>query len=62
MNAAWQEDLRFKQEIRGQGEEALAYLDRTGRKGIVLAGRPYHLDPEINHGIPEVITAAAWRC
>ena len=28
-----------------------------GRRGIVLAGRPYHVDPEINHGIPELITS-----
>jgi predicted nucleotide-binding protein (sugar kinase/HSP70/actin superfamily) len=31
-------------------------LRKTKQKGIVLAGRPYHLDPEINHGIPEMIT------
>ncbi len=54
--AAWQEDRNFKQEIRSKGEETMAYLARTGRKGIVLAGRPYHLDPEVHHGIPEVIT------
>ena len=30
-------------------------LEETGQKGIVLAGRPYHLDPEINHGIPEMV-------
>src|SRR5699024_1674227 len=33
------------------------YLEKTGRRGIVLAGRPYHIDPEINHGIPELITS-----
>ncbi|MDD4801385.1 MAG: acyl-CoA dehydratase activase-related protein [Syntrophomonas sp.] len=57
VNLAWEEDGRFKQEIRSQGEKVLAYLRETGKKGIVLAGRPYHLDPEINHGIPEIITS-----
>jgi len=54
---AWEEDRRFKADIRQKGEEVLAYLARTGRQGIVLAGRPYHLDPEINHGIPEIINS-----
>ena len=35
----------------------LAWLRETGRHGIVLAGRPYHIDPEINHGIPHIITS-----
>jgi predicted nucleotide-binding protein (sugar kinase/HSP70/actin superfamily) len=34
----------------------LKYLRETGKKGIVLSGRPYHIDPEINHGIPNIIT------
>ncbi|HEX3010679.1 MAG TPA: acyl-CoA dehydratase activase-related protein, partial [Syntrophomonadaceae bacterium] len=54
---AWQEDERFKEDIRQKGKEVLAYLDETGKQGIVLAGRPYHLDPEINHGIPEIINS-----
>ena len=40
-----------------KGEETLEYLRKTGKRGIVLAGRPYHVDPEINHGIPELITS-----
>ena len=39
------------------GEETLSILEATGKCGIVLAGRPYHLDPEINHGIPEMINS-----
>jgi len=54
---AWEEDRCFKADIRQKGEEVLAYLARTGKHGIVLAGRPYHLDPEINHGIPEIINS-----
>ena len=35
----------------------LAYMKQHHMKGIVLAGRPYHIDKEINHGIPELITS-----
>ena len=54
---AWAELLAVKEDIQKKGEETLKYLDETGRRGIVLAGRPYHVDPEINHGIPELITS-----
>ena len=57
VNKAWQEDQQFKDDIRQKGQEILAYLEETGQQGIVLAGRPYHLDPEINHGIPEIINS-----
>lgn len=53
---AWKEDERFKAVIRKKGEEVLEHLQNTGGKGIVLAGRTYHIDPEINHGIPNLIT------
>ncbi|MGX7243546.1 acyl-CoA dehydratase activase-related protein [Enterococcus quebecensis] len=46
----------FKEDIRNKGEETLVMLNQKGEKGIVLSGRPYHLDPEINHGIADVIT------
>ncbi len=52
---AYAEDRAFKNDIRRKGEETVKMLKETGRKGIVLAGRPYHTDPEINHGIPEMI-------
>ncbi len=45
------------EDMHKKGEEVLKYLEETSRKGIVLAGRPYHIDPEINHGIPELITS-----
>ncbi|MDO4618882.1 MAG: acyl-CoA dehydratase activase-related protein [Clostridia bacterium] len=47
----------FKSDIRRKGEETIAYLKENNKKGIVLAGRPYHIDREINHGIPEMITS-----
>lgn len=48
---------RFKEDIRKKGAETLQFLAESGQKGIVLAGRPYHLDPEIHHGIPQMITS-----
>ncbi|GKU29987.1 2-hydroxyacyl-CoA dehydratase [Clostridium folliculivorans] len=57
IDAAWEEREQYKRDIQAKGEEVLEYLQKTGKKGIVLAGRPYHIDPEINHGIPDVITS-----
>ncbi len=54
---AWEEQLAFRRDMEEKGEQVLAYLRTTGRRGIVLCGRPYHVDPEINHGIPELITS-----
>ncbi|MGL4981853.1 MAG: acyl-CoA dehydratase activase-related protein, partial [Treponemataceae bacterium] len=51
----WDEQQNFRKEMQDQGEEALEQMIRMGANGIVLAGRPYHIDPEINHGIPEMI-------
>ncbi|MGV8981364.1 acyl-CoA dehydratase activase-related protein [Clostridium sp.] len=53
---AWEETDKVKLDIQNKGEEVIEYIRRTGKKGIVLAGRPYHIDPEINHGIASVIT------
>ncbi|KZL92744.1 2-hydroxyacyl-CoA dehydratase [Clostridium magnum] len=55
--SAWAEKERFKQDIKCKGEEIIKTLAEAGRKGIVLSGRPYHLDPEINHGIDKLITS-----
>ena len=55
--AAWAEQLRAKEDVRGAGAEALAWMSAHDARGIVLAGRPYHVDPEINHGIPEMIAS-----
>ncbi|MBP1544898.1 MAG: 2-hydroxyacyl-CoA dehydratase, partial [Oscillospiraceae bacterium] len=56
LEKAYAEDELFKAEMREKGEETLKYLEENGKQGIVLAGRPYHVDPEINHGLPEMIT------
>ncbi len=57
VDAAWKELEAVRQDICKKGEEVLSYLAETGKKGIVLAGRPYHIDPEIHHGIPELINS-----
>ena len=49
---AWKELAMTRLEMQKKGEEVLKYMEENGRRGIVLAGRPYHVDPEINHGIP----------
>ena len=57
VEAAWAEDEAFKRDMRTKGVETLAWMEETGTRGIVLAGRPYHNDPEINHAIPELLTS-----
>ncbi len=54
---AWKELLCSRLDLQKKGEEAIAWLKEHHRHGIVLAGRPYHIDPEIHHGIPEMITS-----
>ena len=54
---AWEELRNYKRDIEKKGEETLKIIEEEGIHGIVLAGRPYHIDPEINHGIPELITS-----
>ncbi|MGG5370025.1 acyl-CoA dehydratase activase-related protein [Enterococcus sp. AZ196] len=56
LHHAYEELKIFKEDIRQKGEETLLMLNQKGERGVVLSGRPYHLDPEINHGIAEVIT------
>ena len=53
----WLEMQAVREDMNKKGKEVLQYLKETGRHGIVLAGRPYHSDPEINHGIPDLITS-----
>ncbi|MGG6314581.1 acyl-CoA dehydratase activase-related protein [Paenibacillus macerans] len=55
VEAALREAAHAQGDIRAQGEATLALLERTGAKGVVLCGHPYHSDPEINHGIADLI-------
>ena len=56
-HAGWEELLASRSDMEKKGEETLAWMKEHGKRGIVLAGRPYHLDPEIHHGIPELIAS-----
>ncbi len=53
----WLELMQARRDLQKKGEETVAWLKENNRHGIVLAGRPYHIDPEIHHGIPEMITS-----
>lgn len=55
VKAAWLAQRQAKQDVRAEGARALREMEARGGRGIVLAGRPYHVDPELNHGIPELI-------
>ena len=55
VDAAYAELEAYKTDVRREGEAALSYMEDKGCKGVVLAGRPYHIDPEIHHGLPELI-------
>lgn len=56
-NAAWNEFDNYKADLRKKSEEMLEKIEKSGKYAIVLSGRPYHLDPEINHGIPQMIAS-----
>lgn len=57
VNKAWDEDIKVKNNIRKKGEEIVKYLQENSKIGVVLAGRPYHIDPQINHGIQNIIVS-----
>ena len=56
-HAGWEEMAAMRRDIEKKGEETLKWMEETGHRGIVLAGRPYHIDPEIHHGIPDMINS-----
>ena len=57
VDRGWNEWTKFREDMHNKGEETLKYIKDHNMTGIVLAGRPYHVDPEVNHGIPELITS-----
>ena len=57
VHSAWEEQQHAKADVRAEGQKALQWMAENHARGIVLAGRPYHIDPEINHGIPEMIAS-----
>ncbi len=56
INKGYGEMTKARLDIEEEGEKVLDYIAKNNIQGIVLAGRPYHVDPEINHGIPDLIT------
>ena len=57
IHKAFIEQNKFKEEVRKKGEEFLNYINEHNEKAICLAGRPYHLDKEVNHGIDTMINS-----
>lgn len=57
LKSAWNEDARFKKTMQEKGDATLTWMEKHGKRGIVLAGRPYHIDPEINHALPDLIAS-----
>ena len=55
IDAAYAEYARHMEQVRAKGAEIIARARAEGRHIIVLAGRPYHVDPEVNHGIDKLI-------
>ena len=54
-NLAQAEQASYKAELRAEGERILAWIEKNNSYGVVLAGRPYHADPGIHHGLPELV-------
>jgi predicted CoA-substrate-specific enzyme activase len=57
VKAGYKELSAYKSDVKKAGQDAIEYINNKDTYGIVLAGRPYHIDPEINHGIPEMINS-----
>lgn len=57
IDKAWEAQEEFKKDIMNKGVETLNYIKEHNIKGILLSGRPYHIDPEINHGMPKLINS-----
>ena len=56
LDKAYAELARYKADVEQKGRDTVSKMKERGMRGVVLAGRPYHVDPEINHGIPEMLT------
>ncbi|HWQ77798.1 MAG TPA: acyl-CoA dehydratase activase-related protein [Anaerovoracaceae bacterium] len=57
VKAGRREDKKFKDDVKKNGTYAIKYIKNNNKKAVILAGRPYHLDPEINHGIDQLINS-----
>ena len=57
LNRSYSAQIDFRRDIKGKAQEIMREARRKGQKIIVVAGRPYHIDPEINHGIHKLIAS-----
>lgn len=57
LRKGFEELENYRKDVYKKGDQALKYIEENGIRGIVLAGRPYHIDREINHGIPKLINS-----
>ncbi|MCL1786817.1 MAG: acyl-CoA dehydratase activase-related protein, partial [Defluviitaleaceae bacterium] len=57
LTKALAEQEQYRKDVEKMGEDAVKYIEANNISAVVLSGRPYHIDPEINHGIPELITS-----
>ena len=57
LEKAWKESEKYRLDIAEEGERVLQYLIDNDKKGIVISGRPYHVNPEINHGLTNIVTS-----
>lgn len=57
VRAGYEEQDRYHLDILNEGTRVLDYMKEKQCKGIILAGRPYHIDPELNHGMPQLINS-----
>ena len=57
LDLAWEERLNFRKDLKNKALEIIKDLEKTGKTGVVLCGRPYHCDKEIHHGIPNIINS-----
>lgn len=54
---AYDEQDKYRKKVIAKGNEIIEKAEKEGKKIMVLAGRPYHIDPEINHGIDKLISS-----
>ncbi|MFH0332938.1 acyl-CoA dehydratase activase-related protein [Clostridium perfringens] len=57
LEKAYIEYEKYTKHIKEKGDEFIEYAKNNNKKVIVVAGRPYHIDPEINHGIDKVLSS-----
>lgn len=57
LNTGFERLRAYHIDVRNKADEILTAAEKQGKQAVVLAGRPYHIDPEINHGINKLLTS-----